>query len=125
VAGTEDRVILVIGSILPKKGIPVGSGEIEVSGAQEAVVRVFERIWELENEKGVNSNRGVNVEVFGKLLAHSYQIGAVVGKGGKNISNIRNNTGSNIRVCAAPHCAAKDEELILVSITLTNYNYYY
>ncbi|CAJ2647339.1 unnamed protein product [Trifolium pratense] len=115
VAGTEDRVILVIGSILPKRGIPVGSGEIEVSSAQEAVVRVFERVWELENEKVVNSNRGVNVEVFGKLLAHSSQIGAVVGKGGKNISNIRNNTGSNIRVCAAPHCAAKDEELILIN----------
>ncbi|MCH83604.1 KH domain-containing protein, partial [Trifolium medium] len=37
------------------------------------------------------------------------------GKGGKNISNIRNNTGSNIRVCPAPHCAAKDEELILIN----------
>ncbi|KAI5436123.1 KH domain-containing protein HEN4 [Lathyrus oleraceus] len=117
VDGTDDRVILVIGSLLPRKGIAVGDGEVQVSNAQEAVVRVFERIWELEGEKGVNNsnNRGVNVEVFGKLLAHSSQVGAVVGKGGKNISTIRNNTGTKIRVCPAPHSAAKDEELVLIN----------
>ncbi|CAK8537123.1 unnamed protein product [Lathyrus sativus] len=116
VDGTDDRVILVIGSLLTRKGIAVGDGEVQVSNAQEAVVRVFERIWELEEEKGVHSNNsGMNVEVFGKLLAHSSQVGAVVGKGGKNISTIRNNTGTKIRVCPAPHSAAKDEELVLIS----------
>ncbi|KAL5078951.1 hypothetical protein RYX36_007372 [Vicia faba] len=120
VDGTDDRVILVIGSLLPRKGFAVGDGELQVSNAQEAVVRVFERIWELETEKGVNSNsnsnnRGMDVEVFGKLLARSSQVGAVVGKGGKNISTIRNNTGTKIRVCPAPHSAAKDEELVLIT----------
>ncbi|XP_073220584.1 KH domain-containing protein HEN4 isoform X2 [Cicer arietinum] len=112
VAGTDDRVILVIGTISPLKGIALGDGEVEVSNAQEGVVRVFERVWELEGEKGVNNS---NREVFGKLLAHTSQIGAVVGKGGKNISNIRNNSGTKIRVCPSPHCASKDEELVLIS----------
>lgn len=116
VPGTEDRVILVIGSLSPRKGIALGDGEMEVSNAQEAVVRVFERIWELESENGGNFNR----EVFGKLLAHTSQVGAVVGKGGKNVSNMRNSSGAKIRVCAPPHCAAKDEELVLVSFATAN-----
>ncbi|QCD90729.1 poly [Vigna unguiculata] len=111
----EDRVILVIGSLSPRKGLQLGDGEVDVSNAQEAVVRVFERVWELEAEKGVNSNRAVNGEVFSKLLAHTSQIGAVVGKGGKNITAIRNSSGAKIRVCPPPHCAAKDEELVQIT----------
>ncbi|CAJ1931258.1 unnamed protein product [Sphenostylis stenocarpa] len=111
----EDRVILVIGSLSPLKGLQLGDGEVDVSNAQEAVVRVFERVWELEAEKGVNSNRAVNGEVFSKLLAHTSQIGAVVGKGGKNITAIRNSSGAKVRVCPPPHCAAKDEELVQIT----------
>jgi len=114
-ASAEDRVILVIGSFSPRKGLQLGDGEVDVSNAQEAVVRVSERVWELEAEKGVNSNRAVNGEVFSKLLAHTSQIGAVVGKGGKTITAIRNSSGAKIRVCPPPHCAAKDEELVQVS----------
>lgn len=90
--------------------------EVEVSSAQEAVLRVLERVWELEAEKG---NRVVKGEVLCKLLAHTSQIGAVVGKGGKNISTFRNNSGAKIRVCPPPHCAAKDEELVLVSVFIS------
>ncbi|TKY69973.1 KH domain-containing protein [Spatholobus suberectus] len=114
-ASTEDRVILVIGSLSPRKGLELGDGEVEVSNAQEAVVRVFERVWELEADKGVNANRAVNGEVFSKLLAHTSQIGAVVGKGGKNITAIRNSSGAKIRVCPPPQCAAKDEELVQIT----------
>ncbi|RZC28091.1 RNA-binding KH domain-containing protein RCF3 isoform B [Glycine soja] len=115
-SSAEDRVILVIGSLSPRKGLLLGDGgEVEVSSAQEAVVRVFERVWDLEAEKGVNSNRAVNGEVFSKLLAHTSQIGAVVGKGGKNITAIRNNTGAKIRVFPPPQCATKDEELVQIT----------
>ncbi|BAT99434.1 hypothetical protein LR48_Vigan319s000100 [Vigna angularis] len=114
-ASAEDRVILVIGSLSPRKGLQLGDGEVDVSNAQEAVVRVFERVWELEAEKGINSNRAVNGEVFSKLLAHTSQIGAVVGKGGKTITAIRNSSGAKIRVCPPPHCAAKDEELVQIT----------
>ncbi|KAH1234407.1 KH domain-containing protein HEN4 [Glycine max] len=115
-SSAEDRVILVIGSVSPRKGLQLGDGgEVEVSSAQEAIVRVFERVWGLEAEKGVNSNRAVNSEVFSKLLAHTSQIGAVVGKGGKNITAIRNSTGAKIRVCPPPQCATKDEELVLIT----------
>lgn len=111
--GTDDRVILIIGSLWPRKGVALEDGEVEVSNAQEASVRVFERVWELEAEKGVN--RTINSEVVCKLLAHTSQIGALVGKGGKNISTIRNNTCTKIRVCPSPPCAAKDEELVLIT----------
>ncbi|KAL1315690.1 hypothetical protein AAHE18_15G002700 [Arachis hypogaea] len=119
VSGTDDRVILVIGPVLPRKGVALSDGDVDlvdVSSAQEAVLRVFERICELEMEKGFNNpNRVVNGEVTCKLLAHTSQIGAVVGKGGKNISTIRNNSGAKIRVCPSPQCAAKDEELLLIT----------
>ncbi|KAK7307271.1 hypothetical protein VNO77_40181 [Canavalia gladiata] len=115
VPSTDDRVILVIGSLSSRKGLELGDGEVEVSNAQEAVVRVFERVWELEAEKGVNANRTVNGEVLCKLLAHTSQIGAVVGKGGKNITAIRNSSGAKIRVCPPPHCATKDEELVQIT----------
>ncbi|XP_015963343.1 KH domain-containing protein HEN4 [Arachis duranensis] len=119
VSGTDDRVILVIGPVLPRKGVALSDGDVDlvdVSSAQEAVLRVFERICELEMEKGFNNpNRVLNGEVTCKLLAHTSQIGAVVGKGGKNISTIRNNSGAKIRVCPSPQCAAKDEELLLIT----------
>ncbi|XP_027360991.1 KH domain-containing protein HEN4 isoform X2 [Abrus precatorius] len=115
VPSIEDRVILVIGSLSPRKGLDLGDGEVEVSNAQEAVVRVFERVWELEAEKGFNVNKGVNGEVLCKLLAHTSQIGAVVGKGGKNITTIRNTSGAKIRVCPPPQCASKDEELVQIT----------
>ncbi|XP_016201078.1 KH domain-containing protein HEN4 [Arachis ipaensis] len=119
VSGTDDRVILVIGPVLPRKGVALSDGDVDlvdVSSAQEAVLRVFERICELEVEKGFNNpNRVVNGEVTCKLLAHTSQIGAVVGKGGKNISTIRNNSGAKIRVCPSPQCADKDEELLLIT----------
>lgn len=121
---TDDRVVLVIGSLLPRKGITlVGVAgeddgcerEVEVSNAQEAILRVFERIWELEAEKG---GKAVNGEAWCKLLAHTSQIGAVVGKGGKHITTMRNNSGAKIRILPAPQCAAKNEELIQVSLVL-------
>ncbi|KAK7252446.1 hypothetical protein RIF29_36386 [Crotalaria pallida] len=118
----EYRTILVIGSISNRKGVNLigaaegggdGDAEVEVSSAQEAVLRVYERVWELEADKG---NRVVNNgEVFCKLLAHTSQVGAVVGKGGKNISTIRNNTGTKIRICPPPHCAPNDHELVLIT----------
>ncbi|OIV94478.1 hypothetical protein TanjilG_25540 [Lupinus angustifolius] len=120
VPATEERTILVIGSILSRKGVTLigvdgdgGGGEVEVSSAQEAMLRIYERIWELEVEK--RNSVGLNREVMCKLLAHTSQIGAVVGKGRKSINTIRNNSGAKIRVCPSPHCAPKDQELILIT----------
>ncbi|KAF7809402.1 KH domain-containing protein HEN4 [Senna tora] len=123
---TDDRVILVIGSLSPRKSITlVGvAGEddgcekdVEVSNAQEAILRVFERVWEMEAEKGASASasKAINGEVCCKLLAHTSQIGAVVGKGGKNITTMRNNSGSKIRILPAPYCADKNEELIQIT----------
>ncbi|KAI4314435.1 hypothetical protein L6164_027344 [Bauhinia variegata] len=118
---TDDRVVIVIGSVSPLKSITLASiaGEydadeaVQVSSAQEAVLRVFERVWGLEAQKG--DSKALNDEVCCKLLAHTSQIGAVVGKGGKNITTMRNYSGAKIRITPAPHCAANYEELILIT----------
>ncbi|XP_028754600.1 KH domain-containing protein HEN4 isoform X2 [Neltuma alba] len=125
VPSTDDRVILVIGSAAPCKIIKlVGNTreddgcetELEVSNAQEAILRVFERVWELEAEKGSGGvSKAVNEEVWCKLLAHTSQIGAVVGKGGKHITTMRNNSGAKIRILRPPQCAAINEEMIQIT----------
>lgn len=136
---TDDRVVLVIGSVFPRKGVTlVGvAGEddddgcesetevVEVSNAQEAILRVFERVWEMGAEKSASVDKTINGEVWCRMLADTSQIGAVVGKGGKNISTIRNNSGAKIRVLPAPDCAAKNEELIQVSFHYCCCCYYY
>ncbi|XP_054809617.1 KH domain-containing protein HEN4-like isoform X3 [Prosopis cineraria] len=125
ISSTDDRVILVIGSVSPRKVIKlVGIAgdddgcetELEVSNAQEAILRVFERVCELEAGKGsVGVSKAVNEEVWCKLLAHTSQIGAVVGKGGKHITTMRNNSGAKIRILPPPQCAAINEEMIQIT----------
>ncbi|KAJ7943748.1 KH domain-containing protein family [Quillaja saponaria] len=83
--------------------------EVKVTTAQEAMIRVFERVWELEAE---NEIRG---KVTGKLLAHTSQIGAVLGKGGNRVQTIRNYSGANIRVLPPPLCGTEEEELIQIT----------
>ncbi|KAK4261407.1 hypothetical protein QN277_004409 [Acacia crassicarpa] len=121
IPSTDDRVILVIGSVAPCKVIKLVSivgeddgceTELEASNAQAAILRVFERVWELEAEKGPF---GVNEEAWCKLLAHTSQIGAVVGKGGKHITTMRNNSGAKIRILPPPQCAAINEEMIQIT----------
>ncbi|KAL2337911.1 hypothetical protein Fmac_012357 [Flemingia macrophylla] len=64
VAATEDRVILS-----PHRPLELTDGHVDVSNTQEAVVRVFKRVWELKAEK---ANRAVNSDpIFSKLLAHT------------------------------------------------------
>ncbi|KAL2335743.1 hypothetical protein Fmac_016956 [Flemingia macrophylla] len=64
VATTEDRVIRS-----PHCPLKLVDGYVDVSNMQEAVVRVFKRVWELKVEK---ANRAVNSgSIFSKLLAHT------------------------------------------------------
>lgn len=72
------------------------------------MLKVFERVWEL------TATEGEGEEVWWKMLAHTSQVGAVMGKGGKNIRRVRNESGAQIRVLPAPHWTGKDDELIQV-----------
>lgn len=49
-----------------------------------------------------------------KMLAHTSQVGAVMGRGGQNIRRVRTETGAQIRILPAPHWTAEDDVLIQV-----------
>ncbi|KAI8532399.1 hypothetical protein RHMOL_Rhmol11G0212300 [Rhododendron molle] len=118
----DERVVVVVGSSAANGRIALGKGEgCEVSSAQEAVVRVFERIVDVAAEAdGVAAASGV---VSCRLLAENGQAGAVIGKGGKVVENIRKETGCRIRVLSSdksPH----GEEIIeagFVSIDVSDH----
>lgn len=89
-----------------------GEEVVEVSKAQEALVKVFERILEVAAESdGVGAGVGV---VSCRLLAEAAQVGSVIGKGGKVVEKIRKESGTKIRVLSdkLPACAAPSDEMI-------------
>ncbi|KAG5526107.1 hypothetical protein RHGRI_032412 [Rhododendron griersonianum] len=104
----DERVIVVVGSSAANGRIALGEGEgYEVSSAQEAVVRVFERIVDVAAEAdGVAAASGV---VSCRLLAENGQAGAVIGKGGKVVEKIRKETGCRIRVLSSDKSPHSDE----------------
>ncbi|KAJ9159207.1 hypothetical protein P3X46_024729 [Hevea brasiliensis] len=128
-ADSPDRVITIIAqnAIVLKLSVSSengGSGgrasdgtfgeqeELDVSKAQEALVRVFERILEVAAESdGIRVAGGV---VSCRLLAEAKQMGSVIGKGGKVVEKIRKDYGVKIRVLIdkLPVCAGPTEEMV-------------
>uniref|UniRef100_A0A2N9IAQ6 K Homology domain-containing protein n=1 Tax=Fagus sylvatica TaxID=28930 RepID=A0A2N9IAQ6_FAGSY len=119
---SPDRVILVVAhaALTAKLGLKNRNGEeigeevVEVSKAQEALVKVFDRILEVAAESdGLGVGVGVGV-VSCRLLAEAAQVGSVIGKGGKVVEKIRKDSGSKIRVLTdkLPACAAPSDEMI-------------
>ncbi|XP_058191494.1 KH domain-containing protein HEN4 [Rhododendron vialii] len=104
----DERVVVVVGSSAANGRIALGEGEgCEVSSAQEAVVRVFERIVDVAAEAdGVAAASGV---VSCRLLAENGQAGAVIGKGGRVVEKIRKETGCRIRVLSSDKSPHGDE----------------
>jgi poly(rC)-binding protein 2/3/4 len=110
VKGSEHWAIVVAGSASPERKIAVGEDEtVEVSAAQEAVVRVLERMWEVDAVKD-----GGDCEGYCGLLANTSQIGAVVGREGRNIKRMKRASGAHIWILPAPLCALKEDQLIQV-----------
>jgi predicted PilT family ATPase len=99
--GSDHRIVLIVGS-----GLKAGR---ELSSAQEAMLRVFERVW----ESAVAENE---IEVWWKMVAHRSQIGPVVGKGGKNIKRISSESGAQVRIFPAPDLTVNDYEFIQVRV---------
>ncbi|KAB5547520.1 hypothetical protein DKX38_010926 [Salix brachista] len=111
VKGSEHRAILVVGSASPERKIAVGEDEtVEVSAAQEAVVRVLERMWEMDAQKD-----GGDCEGYCGLLANMSQIGAVVGREGRNIKRMKRASGAHIWILPAPLCASSEDQLIQIT----------
>ncbi|KAK6915184.1 K Homology domain, type 1, partial [Dillenia turbinata] len=104
--------------------VGVGDGGGSPSPAQLALVRVFERILKLdEGRAGISSEsddkeEGSNSDVVCRLLAPSVQVGSVLGRGGKVVEKIRQESGAQVRVLPKDHipaCAALGDELIQIT----------
>ncbi|KAF8406106.1 hypothetical protein HHK36_008186 [Tetracentron sinense] len=124
VPACEERIALFVGPKILTKKIAFnfkGSSdedeeEFEVSPAQEALIRVFERVLEVDAkiDGGFLQSRDA---VFCRLLAATSQIGAVMGKGGTIIKKIRKESGAKISVLPSeqlPACASPADEVIQV-----------
>ncbi|CAN4107901.1 unnamed protein product [Withania somnifera] len=119
------RLIVVVASSLVNKKIrllgPIGDNhwkeefdEIDVSAAQEALVRVFERVIEVTAENN-GVVLGVENVVSCRLLVKGSQVGALMGKGGKVIDTIRKENGCRIKVLTSgkmPSCASPTDEIV-------------
>lgn len=111
----HERVVNIIGDSVTDRKITmsydVDGKEVEVinvSRAQEGLIRVYERVLEIEGNGGA---------VGCRLLGISGQIGALMGKGGVIVDGIRKNTGAKIKVLKKeqlPACALPGEELIQI-----------
>lgn len=93
----------------------IGGEEIEFSKAQEALVKVFDRILEVAEEMG-----GIEIgdrAVSCRLVADAAQAGSVIGKGGTVVEKIKKDTGCKIRVSGdnMPACTSSSDEVIEVS----------
>ncbi|MBA0772201.1 hypothetical protein Gotri_007617 [Gossypium trilobum] len=117
VGGSDHRVILVVGSGSVERQFSLGEGEVcYVSCAQEAMIRVFQRVWEVEAEREWgNACDGEDEEAYCGVLAETAQIGFVVGKGGKNIVRMRTESGAKIRILPPPPCGRKIDQLIQIT----------
>lgn len=96
-------------------GLHGSAEEVEASAAQEAVVRVFERILEVAAEADGVAPGGL---VSCRLLAETTQVGSVIGKGGKVVDKIRKDSGSKIRILTGdklPACAGLTDEMVEVN----------
>ncbi|KAK7400376.1 hypothetical protein VNO78_11582 [Psophocarpus tetragonolobus] len=108
---SPERVILVTASA-------VDGGE--VSQAQEALLKVFDRVLDVAAETA-GTEFGDRV-VSCRLLADTAQVGAVIGKAGKVVEKIRIDTGCKVRVLndSLPACTAPSDEIIEIEGQLTS-----
>nr|GMC57288.1 KH domain-containing protein HEN4-like [Ipomoea batatas] len=112
----HERVINITGDAVVDNTISIDHDaeevEVQVSKAQEGLVRVYEKILQVEG------NGGEGAGAIGcRLLACSNQIGALMGKGGKIVDAIRKSSGAKIKVSNKeqnPACAGSEEELIQI-----------
>lgn len=106
----HERVINVTGNTRANRRIFFDGEKWNVSQVQEALVRVFERVLEVEwNDSGI---------VGCRLLAGFGQLGEVIGERGNVITKLEKSFGTKIRILPPdqlPDCAFPGDELIQVS----------
>ncbi|KAJ8539351.1 hypothetical protein K7X08_013603 [Anisodus acutangulus] len=122
-SGCDERIIVIIANSssdtvnveeLPNLAVKDESS----SQAQRALIRVFERILKVDEER-INTVQSESEEVVVcRLLAPTNQVGCVLGRGGKIIEKIRLETGAQVRVLPKdqmPACASPGDELVQIT----------
>ncbi|KAL5556589.1 hypothetical protein UlMin_038825 [Ulmus minor] len=117
--GSDQAEVFIVGSGSPEKTI-VLTGEVEeveeyfVSRAQDAMLKVSERIWTVEAQNGGGEDSDLGV-VCSRLLAQGFQNRIVMGKGGANIERMRKESGASIRIFPAQRSMPAHDEIIMIS----------
>ncbi|CAM8974184.1 unnamed protein product [Rhodiola kirilowii] len=121
-AEVVDRVIVISGSASVKPSMLLirrsregnWGGDIEVSAAQEALLRVFEKVLEVAAETdGVYIGPGRVVSC--RLLVETSQTMVLIARGGRVLENIKAETGTRIEVLSAEKlqpCANPTDDLV-------------
>lgn len=116
VPGSEERVIQISS---PSTKLPIiNNNDMELHcAAQDALLRVHDKIVE-EDIVGRNANGGGNeIVVMARLLVPNNTVGCLLGKKGDVITRLRSETGASIRVMPGdqrPSCALSTDELVQV-----------
>uniref|UniRef100_A0A1J3JBB7 KH domain-containing protein n=1 Tax=Noccaea caerulescens TaxID=107243 RepID=A0A1J3JBB7_NOCCA len=129
VNGSDHWIVFIVGSTAVNKSFLLtdrvgdfSGGEHEdwvtcdLSAAQTALIRVLERSWAVlaaKDSGGIVA--GDDGEAYCGILADRNQIGAILGKGGKNVQWMRRNSGAMIRVLPPPICGTNNDELIQIT----------
>lgn len=121
IPGSDERVIMIYSppDKSSKKEVDEGN-EISMPShcpAQEALMRVHDRIIEEDLLGGKEDAENENCMVIARLLVPNNMVGCLLGKGGDVIQKLRSETGASIRVLPAEHlpsCALPTDELVQV-----------
>ncbi|KAM3289744.1 KH domain-containing protein HEN4 isoform X3 [Capsicum chacoense] len=123
-SGCDERVIVIIANCNVEEVVNDEELSLSMSAsqAQRALIRVFERILKVDEERNAEGEGRKDINVVCRLLAPSYQVGCVLGRGGKVIEKIRLESGAQVRVLSndqIPACASPGDELIQIAGTLS------
>ncbi|XP_021763554.1 KH domain-containing protein At4g18375-like [Chenopodium quinoa] len=118
IPGSDERVIMIYSPPEKSSNKEADEGnEIMPSHcpAQEALMRVHDRIIEEDLSTGKEDVEDENCMVTARLLVPNNMVGCLIGKGGDVIQRLRSETGASIRVLPSeqlPSCALSTDELV-------------
>ncbi|XP_071715543.1 RNA-binding KH domain-containing protein RCF3 [Rutidosis leptorrhynchoides] len=114
VPGCDERVVVIYSN--SEETNSFGDSDDYVSPAQDALFKVHDRI--IAEDPPADDQFDEIQQVSVRLLVAADQIGCVIGKGGQVVSNIRNETHTQIRILHSEHlppCALRSDELLQIN----------
>lgn len=117
----EERLILITSADRYRSTSPDDAGPPPPSAAQQALLMLFEKMAALDaDERDIKAaaEGGGDAVACCRLLAAGSQVGCVLGRGGRIVEKIRQESGAQVRVFGCddriPCCASPGDELIQV-----------